>query len=50
MLAGAVVLGLMSIASGEPARFDPTAVSAPSFAAFLYLTIVGSKELPKEGE
>jgi drug/metabolite transporter (DMT)-like permease len=42
MVAGAGVLAAMSIVSGEPARFDPSAISAPSFAAFLYLTIVGS--------
>jgi drug/metabolite transporter (DMT)-like permease len=42
MVAGAGVLGLMSIVSGEPALFEPSAVSLPSFAAFLYLTIVGS--------
>jgi drug/metabolite transporter (DMT)-like permease len=42
MIPGALVLGLMSIISGEPARFDPSAVSAQSFSAFLYLTIVGS--------
>jgi drug/metabolite transporter (DMT)-like permease len=42
MVAGSVVLTLMSLISGEPARFDAAAVSAPSFAAFLYLTVVGS--------
>jgi|SoiMethySBSTD1v2_1073268.scaffolds.fasta_scaffold88185_3 drug/metabolite transporter (DMT)-like permease len=42
MVAGAFVLAVMSIVSGEPGRFDPAAVSTPSFAAFLYLTIVGS--------
>lgn len=42
MVTGAVVLAAMSIVSGEPARFDAAAVTAPSFAAFLYLTIVGS--------
>jgi drug/metabolite transporter (DMT)-like permease len=42
MVAGAGVLALMSIVTGEPARFEPAAVTAPSFTAFLYLTIVGS--------
>ena len=42
MLAGAVVLLTFSIATGEPARFDPGAISGPSFAAFLYLTVIGS--------
>jgi drug/metabolite transporter (DMT)-like permease len=42
MVAGAGVLALMSMVSGEPARFDPASVTAPSFGAFLYLTIVGS--------
>ena len=32
----------VAIVSGEPARFDPAAVSRPSVAAFVYLTIVGS--------
>jgi drug/metabolite transporter (DMT)-like permease len=42
MLAGAVVLGVMALVSGEPARFDPAAISAESIAAFFYLAIVGS--------
>jgi drug/metabolite transporter (DMT)-like permease len=42
MLAGSAVLALMSIASGEPGRFDVAAVSTESFAAFLYLTVIGS--------
>jgi drug/metabolite transporter (DMT)-like permease len=42
MLAGAVVLALMAGVTGEPARFDPTAISPESLAAFLYLAIVGS--------
>jgi drug/metabolite transporter (DMT)-like permease len=42
MLTGAVVLAIMSLITSEPGRFDPTVVSAPSFLAFLYLTIVGS--------
>jgi drug/metabolite transporter (DMT)-like permease len=42
MVAGSVVLGLMALVTGEPARFDPALVSAESFAAFLYLTVIGS--------
>ncbi len=42
MLAGSVVLAIMGTLSGEPARFDPAAVSLPSMAAFVYLAIVGS--------
>lgn len=42
MVTGAVVLAIMSVISSEPRRFDPVAVSGPSFLAFLYLTIVGS--------
>jgi drug/metabolite transporter (DMT)-like permease len=42
MVAGSLVLASMGIVSGEPARFDPSGVSAESFAGFLYLTIVGS--------
>ncbi|HEY7702480.1 MAG TPA: EamA family transporter [Candidatus Limnocylindrales bacterium] len=42
MIAGAGVLTIMSAVAGEPARFDPAGVSMASFAAFLYLTIVGS--------
>jgi drug/metabolite transporter (DMT)-like permease len=42
MVAGAAVLAVMAIATAEPARFEPAAVSAPSLAAFLYLTFVGS--------
>jgi len=42
MVAGSLVLAVMGIVGGEPARFDPSAVSMESFAAFLYLTIVGS--------
>jgi drug/metabolite transporter (DMT)-like permease len=42
MVTGALVLATMSILSGEPARFDPAAVTAASVAAFLYLTFVGS--------
>lgn len=42
MVAGSAVLAVMSVATGEPGRFDATAVSTESFAAFLYLTVVGS--------
>ena len=42
MVAGAAVLLIMAMVSGEPARFDPATVSGPSFAAFLYLTVIGS--------
>jgi drug/metabolite transporter (DMT)-like permease len=42
MLAGSGVLAVMSIATGEPGGFDPSAVSTSSFAAFLYLTVIGS--------
>jgi drug/metabolite transporter (DMT)-like permease len=42
MVAGSVVLSLMALLSGEPARFDPALVSPASFAAFLYLTVIGS--------
>ena len=42
MVAGSAVLAVMSVVTGEPGRFDATAVSTESFAAFLYLTIVGS--------
>ena len=42
MVAGSVVLGLMAFVTGEPARFDPALVSVESFAAFLYLTVIGS--------
>jgi drug/metabolite transporter (DMT)-like permease len=42
MLAGSVVLAIMAMLAGEPARFDPSAVSLPSIAAFVYLAVVGS--------
>jgi drug/metabolite transporter (DMT)-like permease len=42
MLAGAVVLALMAVVTGEPPRFDAAAVSPESLAAFFYLAIVGS--------
>ena len=42
MVAGSLVLALMALVSGEPARFDLGRISVDSFAAFLYLTIIGS--------
>jgi drug/metabolite transporter (DMT)-like permease len=42
MLTGAVVLSCMALATGEPARLDLGAISSESFAAFLYLAVVGS--------
>ena len=42
MLSGALVLGLLGVAVGEFARFDPAAVTSSSLAALAYLTIAGS--------
>jgi drug/metabolite transporter (DMT)-like permease len=42
MVAGAAVLAVMSVVTGEPGRFDVTSVSTESFVAFLYLTVIGS--------
>ena len=42
MVLGGVVLAAMAGLSGEYATFDVGAVSRDSFAAFLYLTVVGS--------
>jgi drug/metabolite transporter (DMT)-like permease len=42
MLCGSAVLGLAAVVSGELTSFDITAVTGPSWAAFGYLTIVGS--------
>jgi drug/metabolite transporter (DMT)-like permease len=42
MLAGGVVLTLMSLLSGELTTFDPATVSTDSLLAFGYLTVVGS--------
>jgi drug/metabolite transporter (DMT)-like permease len=42
MVAGSLVLALMAVVSGEPGRFEPARISVPSFAAFLYLTVIGS--------
>jgi drug/metabolite transporter (DMT)-like permease len=42
MVTGAGVLLLMALLAGEPARFDPAAVSRNSLVALAYLTIIGS--------
>lgn len=42
MLAGGALLTLVGLATGEPARFDPAAVSAGSLAALAYLVVFGS--------
>jgi drug/metabolite transporter (DMT)-like permease len=42
MLAGALVTAFESVASGEPAHFNPAAVSAESFVAMVYLILFGS--------
>ena len=42
MLIGSVALAAFALLDGEPARFDASAVTAPSAAAFLYLTLIGS--------
>ena len=42
MIAGAVVLALMSVVSGEPGRFDIAAVSIESLIGLAYLTAIGS--------
>ena len=42
MIAGSLVLAVMAIVSGEPGRFEPARISVDSFAAFLYLTVIGS--------
>ena len=42
MLTGAVVLSVMALLAGEPARFAPAAVSRDSLVALAYLTIIGS--------
>jgi drug/metabolite transporter (DMT)-like permease len=42
MVTGAVVLSVMALLSGEPAQFDPAAVSNDSLVALAYLTIIGS--------
>lgn len=42
MTLGGVVLLAISVAAGEPGRFDVAAVSGRSLLAFAYLTLVGS--------
>jgi drug/metabolite transporter (DMT)-like permease len=42
MLAGAAVLAVLAVVTGEPGRFHPEAVSAASLGALVYLTVVGS--------
>jgi drug/metabolite transporter (DMT)-like permease len=42
MLAGALVTGFESVVSGEPAQFDPAAVSLRSIIAMVYLILFGS--------
>jgi drug/metabolite transporter (DMT)-like permease len=42
MLCGAGVLSVMALLSGEPARFDPAAISRESLLALGYLTVIGS--------
>jgi drug/metabolite transporter (DMT)-like permease len=42
MLTGGVVLGLMSVVLGEPARFDASEVTLRSLLALIYLVIFGS--------
>jgi drug/metabolite transporter (DMT)-like permease len=42
MLTGGLVLGLMSVTLGEPARFDASEVTLRSLLALIYLVIFGS--------
>ena len=42
MLAGALVTGFESLVSGEPAGFNPAAVSGESIIALVYLVLFGS--------
>jgi len=42
MLAGGIILAVMAVVTGEPARLDLPAVSTESLVAVLYLTVVGS--------
>ncbi len=42
MVLGGLALAVMAVLAGEPASFDPAAVSSASIAAFVYLTFVGS--------
>jgi drug/metabolite transporter (DMT)-like permease len=42
MLTASVVLVMLSVGTGEPARFDTAAISAASLWALAYLTVIGS--------
>jgi drug/metabolite transporter (DMT)-like permease len=42
MLAGALVLTMFALLTGEPARLDLAAISTQSLAALVYLTVIGS--------
>jgi len=42
MVTGGLVLVVMGVFTGEWQTFDPTAISAESFLAFVYLTVIGS--------
>jgi drug/metabolite transporter (DMT)-like permease len=42
MFAGGIILAVMAVATGEPARLDLPAVSPESLTALGYLTVVGS--------
>lgn len=42
MLGGGAVIGVVALVHGDFARFDPAAVSARSWVAFVYLVFVGS--------
>lgn len=42
MLAGAAVTGIESLIAGEPAQFNPAAISAESVIAVIYLILFGS--------
>jgi len=42
MFAGGIFVGLMAVGAGELSRFDPSAVSARSLAALVYLLVFGS--------
>jgi drug/metabolite transporter (DMT)-like permease len=42
MVCGSVVLFSFALLSGEPARFDPAAISRESLIALAYLTVIGS--------
>jgi drug/metabolite transporter (DMT)-like permease len=42
MLAGGIILAIMAVAAGEPARLDLRSVSPESLTALAYLTAIGS--------